>query len=417
MNAQVVLWDATLVMDDRDAAYESHYVTEVVQRSHKPANRARIVALRTEDAGVEVVAVGLSKPTGEVSTGKDRFRVEPIERITPLPIDEVRNALPSRVDLTMPPLLRPRTLTPEEGAAVLDALRRLSPQIANFLDLVAEQEVPVTGERGLRLREERDAIGQALELANIDPPASAVADAVGPEDTGLGSFFSPAAIHDIEDDLIAVDLRRFDADGRLNLINASAARFTSADFILTILNINRKPLEKVTGVDLIYWDKGAGAFNMVQYKRMTRRARGTSATQWAYTREEELRTALSRMQLDLQPRMAHAGGWRLNGLPYWFKFLHAEAFMLTDPVVLRGMYTPAAYLRLALEDDTLRTGPRGGFEVTYENLRYLTRGTFTDLVRKGMIGTTGRHTQEVLELVNFAGEEREAVFAVRHPRS
>jgi hypothetical protein len=155
---------------------------------------------------------------------------------------------------------------------------------------------------------------------------------------------------------------------------------------------------------------------MVPYKRLTRRgAVNPRDAAWAYTDRADLAKALERM--DSGPgRMADASQFRLTTSLYWFKFVRFDAFTSGDLVVLRGMYDPAEYLRHALDDGSLATGPRQGFEVTNRNVRHLARETFVDLVRKTMIGTTGRQTTDVVAAVNTMTTDRQAIFAVRNRR-
>ncbi|MEP7018274.1 MAG: hypothetical protein ABI899_09680 [Actinomycetota bacterium] len=290
--------------------------------------------------------------------------------------------------------------------------------MADLLRQLREADEPLLGGRGQRVREERDAIGLALDLARMEADADDLNGSIprsGPEQP-LEGLLAPEAIYDVEDDLIAEDLRRFDRNGSLVLTHASAARFTDHDFVLTIVNVNRKGLERVTGVDLVYWDVPGDSYTMVQYKRLTRRHGGEpGGERWAYTDRSELSKAIERM--DQRPgRMADSSQFRLASSPYWFKFLRADAFTQGDPVVLPGMYVPAEYMRRALEDGSCLTGRRGGFEVTYSNVRYLARGTFVDLVRKTMIGTTAQQTAAVLTSVNALATERQAILAVRNRR-
>jgi hypothetical protein len=119
--------------------------------------------------------------------------------------------------------------------------------------------------------------------------------------------------------------------------------------------------------------------------------------------------------MDNRPgRMADSSQFRLASSPYWFKFVRTDAFTQGDPVVLSGMYVPAEYVRRALDDGSCLTGRRRGFEVTYSNVRHLARGTFVDLVRKTMIGTTRQQTADVLAAVNGIATDRQAILAVRN---
>lgn len=424
---QVVLWNSGDVLGGGDSATAGHddssYVTEVVLRANRPRAQARLIALREGPSGPEVVGFGVVQSGQPVATGKDRVKVEPLVRIAPLPVARILEHLAAEdartdVELFTPPALRPRALSPKRGELVLAALTGLSREIAELLLRLQQEQQPIAGDRGQRIREERDAIDLALGMARMEATAEDLNDdvpATGPQEPLVG-LLAPEALYDVEDDLISEDLRRFDQNGELTLTHASAARFVDNDFVLTIVNVNRKELEKVKGVDLIYYDVPGDCYTMVQYKRLTRRhAAGPGDERWAYTDRIELVKSLDRM--DAGPgRMADASHFRLVTSPYWFKFVRSDAFTPADPVVLRGMYVPAEYLRLAIEDSSLITGPRHGFEVTYSNTRYLNRETFVGLVRKTMIGTTGRQTADVLAAVNKVATDRQAIFAVRNRR-
>ncbi|MHB8288455.1 MAG: hypothetical protein ACYDEY_04315 [Acidimicrobiales bacterium] len=264
--------------------------------------------------------------------------------------------------------------------------------------------------------EGRDAIQLAIDIAEAEVPEEAI-PSVGASYAAaapLESLIANYALLDNEDDLIAEDLRRFDPDSRLIMRSASAARFVGNETTLTILNVNRKPIEHVLGVDLVYWDELHETFTLVQYKRLTKHSvteGGRKESDWAYTHQADLEKQLQLMSLPSDNRSA--ANWRLSPSPFWFKFVHAEEFRASEQTVLRGMYVPAEFLRLAISDNALTTGPRGGFEVTYRNTRYITRDVFVELVRRGLIGTTQAATHHVHELVRQLSTDREVVLALR----
>jgi hypothetical protein len=228
---------------------------------------------------------------------------------------------------------------------------------------------------------------------------------------------NPLAVADNEDDILAEDLRRFDPRGLLQMRSSSIAGFTDDDFALTITNVNRKPLEKALGVDLIYYDELAHIFTLVQYKRMTARPAGrdTGSQRWAYTSQTELDEQLQRMDIGLNEPV-NSQDWRIVPSPFWFKFVREQDFSPADPFVLKGMYVPADYLRKAISDGSLRTGPRTGFEVTYANTRYLPREVFVALVRRGFAGTTKAGSEAVLEVAQDRAQVREVVLAMKTRR-
>lgn len=294
-------------------------------------------------------------------------------------------------------------------------LRGISPDIARWLDALRETDGPVSTTQGLRLREERDAVSLAVEISGLRVPDGIFLPPTSPVDghVAFGAVFVPGFVTDTEDDLLAEDLRRFDRKGILELRSASVARFTDHDFALTIMNVNRKPLEKILGVDLVYWDEMTCTFTFVQYKRLTQRAdRDPGLERWAFTRRVELEKQLELMNLG-RHMVKDSTDWRFTSSPFWFKFVRSADFKANELFVLKGMYVPAEYLRRALIDGSLRTGPRSGFEITYKNTRYLTRESFVELVRRSFVGTTRTTTARVLKIIDAQSTSREVIVAMK----
>lgn len=201
----------------------------------------------------------------------------------------------------------------------------------------------------------------------------------------------------------------------LRCCQAARHDFVDGEFALTILNVNRKPIEHALGVDLVYWDETTGTFTLLQYKRLTRNQTiryGRQEADWTFTRRGEVEDQLGLMQLPTD-NSASAHDWRLSSSPFWFKFVRTKDFTAGDPKVLRGMYVSAEFLRIALEDRSLLTGPRGGFEISYANTRYIPRDTFVDLVRRGFLGTTATATSKVFEIIETLSDGREVILALR----
>ncbi|ODB75124.1 hypothetical protein DLJ60_22755 [Micromonospora chalcea] len=426
----VVLWAVDDVIVDMEERRLPGRVTDVFYRQKRPKPGSLLLGVggTSSDRGGEepaLVLVGVARRSQQIATGKDRTLVTPVQPLDePVPVAQLIAALPEavrrRLDLQhrLPALLTPSRLPPQGGQAVLAALQRLSPTTAEWLASLREAESPVADEHAARLREERDAVSLAIDLAGIAAPDDLLytpGDGLD-SSTAFGATFNPLYVMDNEDDLLAEDLRRFDPHNQLQMRSASVARFTSDRFALTVMNVNRKPLEQALGVDLVYYDEVAQIFTLVQYKRLVRRpASGDGAGQrWAYTSQDELVKHLQRM--DIGPNEpVNSKDWRMAPSPFWFKFVRDGDFAPGDPFVLKGMYVPADYLRLALADGSLRTGPRTGFEVTYSNTRYLPREVFVELVRRGFAGTTRAGTHAVAQVVVERAKTHEVVLALKTP--
>jgi hypothetical protein len=424
---EVWLWDVEDVLPEEEEWRRSDTVTDVFSRSSKPAVGSVLIGVRTRgypDDRVVVNAAGVSQKAQQVATRKDRIRVESIIYLEQTPLENILKRLPvilqRRFELVLGSSLEAQTarLSPQLGEEFLAAAAAAIPRLKSWLASIDARTAPVRGRQGNQLREERDAIALAVTLSGLDVPSDHLASLpdVG---SALTSFFDPYFVSDLEDDLIAEDLRRFDSLGNLDLTSASIARFTDRNFKLTIMNVNRKPLEHVLGVDLVYFDEIVRSFTMVQYKRLTKyqtRDNDEVLERWRYTHRGELMKQLAMMDIEVHlPEFA--SDWRLSTSPFWFKFVRDDVFKANDPVVLKGMYVSSDFLRLAVDDASLMTGPRGGFEVTYANTKYIRRDTFVDLVRRGLVGTNSVGTARVLAIVADLSRTNEVLVAVKAPRN
>jgi len=426
----VVLWhidEEILDGEERRAAFRiTERVTDVFYRALRPKPGSLLLGVHRPldgDYQLAVELIGVVSAFQAVATGKDRVLVTPLLRLRPpVPVSRLHAPEAQRRRLkdhrrTLGPL-KPARLSPQVGEALVAALRQLSPEAARWLAAVRTSDMPVTGAHAARLREERDAVQLAIDISGVAAPADALhtAGMTLDDEAPFGATFNPLFVIDNEDDLIAEDLRRFDPRSELlPSESSSVTRFVSGGFALTVMNVNRKPLEHALGVDLVYWDQRADIYTMVQYKRLGKRPRGHGdGDRWAYMNRDDLADQLRRMNLGPQ-NPATSRDWRLASSPFWFKFVKTTDFTPRDRFVLKGMYVPADYLRLAIEDGSLRTGARGGFEVTYSNTRYLAREVFVELVRRGFAGTTASGSEQVVAIAAQRAQANEVIVAMKTP--
>lgn len=418
----VFLWNVGDLFGDSEDNVQQ-YVTDVFRRAASPRVGAILIGLRTGTSySPEIVTLGVARALQRAATQKNRVRVEPLFRMEPLPLNAVQGLLPSPFSSRLesvgyPALLSALELSPKLASATLAAIEDWVGEVGPWLESLSVSERRVSGPNGQRLAEERDAINLAFDLAGMNLPSEMLPGAAAPIDESrpFGGSIVSYFVTDNEDDVIAEDLRRFDKGGELTMLSSSAARFVDGAFALTILNVNRKPIEHVLGVDLVYWDETSSTFTLVQYKRLTRNTtirRGREEPDWTFTRRDEVEAQLGLMQLPAD-NSGSSQDWRLSSSPFWFKFVRTKDFTAGDPQVLRGMYVSAEFLRIALKDQSLMTGPRGGFEISYANTRYIPRDTFVDLVRRGFLGTMATATSKVLEIIEALSDGREVILALR----
>ncbi|WP_210479602.1 hypothetical protein [Naasia sp. SYSU D00948] len=374
-----------------------------------------------EDGVAVVVGLGWVRTVSGVALGTVRARMDPYVSIRGVELADLADRVKLRNSraggLRVPRELRAVRLGDVTGQVVLDLLAEDDPDALRLIRIARAEDPGYSAEFAQERAEVRDAISLAAGIAGVPVPSDAfVADRPPAEANDLLSTVLNSAYRaDLEEDLLPKDLERF--DGQLNLaeIAASASVFHAEKYRLAVFSVNKKSAEVSLGVDLIYWDVTNGSFTLVQYKRLDReKARsGRELDQWVYTREDELRRQLKLMVSNERPDGSSAD-WRMTQTPYWLKFVRGDAGRSLDSRVLKGMYVPADYLRLAIEEGVLRTGERGGFRAGYDNMKYLTRDAFVELVRRGWTGTRAASSAELQTVISDLSKTgREAVLAVR----
>ena len=404
-------------MDDREYFWERRtYVTDVVNSSHIPPRGAILIGYLSGDVE-RVRALGHVDGVAGTATARVRITVRPLLHLGSLDLAEIAAEAGRSSDRSslVAESLRPRRLDPEDANALLAALIRLRPDVEPWLAGVSQRTEPVPGDRGQRLREERDAIQTGVELSGIELPDTPFI-VPGSDVARATAMLNPAVFSDNEDDLIFADLRRFDETGTLEEVSASTSVYRDRGFELQIANVNRKPLEHRLGVDLLYWDKVADSYTLLQYKRLVRVTSNKSGTEdddrWQYTRKGELADQLAKMSGFGTHIPISGQDWRIVSNPFWFKFVRSDAFDASDARVLRGMYVPSDYLRLGIKANSF-TGPAGGFVISYSNTRYVPRGPFVELVRRGYSGSTSAASAEIARLLAALAAEQEIVVVTK----
>lgn len=392
------------------------YVTDIFNIDDIPSVDDLLIGV-VHQGDKQVVAVGRVDSAAGISTSRMRASISPILHIEPVPIDAlgITQADSRRlVRALRTQALRPRRLDDKTAREVLAALERAVPALRNWLDALDESGIEVAGADGLRLREERDAVQIGLGFADLRlPDAESALHVPTGQVQSATSFLNPELFEDNEDDLLFADLRRFDTNGVLTETSGSTSRYSDGEFTVLIANVNRKPVEHLFGVDLLYWDQTAASFTLLQYKRLSRVAKATNdhvPHRWRYTRRDELVRQLEKMaKLEVTPPV-DAADWRFVTSPFWFKFVRGDAFRPNDREVLKGLYIPAEYLRIGVQQNAF-VGPNGGFALHGGNARYINRDPFIHLVRRQFTGSTRATSEQIANLIRRNSDHELVVVA------
>ncbi len=378
-----------------------------------------------------ICALGKVSSKRIVSTARVRSRIQPLYLLEdPIDCDELERMVAQRSDhhVTRALLeginsfdLYPKQFTERSSLVIVEALRHISREASTVLDRLLSDTPTLPLLDQLRLQEERDAVTTAFRFAGLSQSAYPRQRSAAQLTPGMpfGASFERSNI-DNEDDLIAADLRRFDNNVEILELAGSMVRIYDNRLCLTVINVNRKPLEQVYGVDLVYYDHIQDTAVGVQYKKLRKvgveSSHGTS-TEWVYQDRSQLVKQLELMGKESFGEVASADDWRLSSSPNFFKFIRPPDFNPNSRDLIKGMYVPDGYLRLGIEEGKFDTGPIGGFRIGYDNTRYFTSTTFIELVRQVWIGTRKTDRSGLAEKVAALAVDDEVVLAIRSERA
>ena len=324
------------------------------------------------------------------------------------------------VDLVCTPE-RMRRIPPRKWNSLLDGVRKCRPADAQEIDeIIALREVErrILGESNLveRLNEQRDALGLALDIADVDrsPVLRSIETAKIKNAKSILDLLENLPVHErsmVEHDAKVFEMLLGEAPTRVATIAGNSGRS------VRVLVADKTDLETALGIDLIIYNTCYENFLLLQYKRMEKMNRD-----WLYGVPEssDIYGQLGRMQAFMRkvdesqaPASPTMWSYRLNDDPFYFKFCEQFRPDARDTSLVPGITLPASHLHefLGLPE---ALGKYGGVSVGYHNCpRYLTNTDFIQLARSGWIGAGQRSValmKEVLEANEKGG--RKAMLAV-----
>jgi len=182
--------------------------------------------------------------------------------------------------------------------------------------------------------------------------------------------------------------------------------FQKRDQRLEVFTANRRALEKVLGVDLIYLNERRQNIVMLQYK-MLDADREDSDTDWIYRPDAQLDDEISRMKKFAGVSAPAADEYRLNPAVFYLKFVKRNAALASGGIIL-----PLDHFEMMSGEPAFK-GPRGGLRVSYNSLggRYMRNAAFLELVRSGYIGAHAALTDHLKTLIEEILSDNHAVIA------
>lgn len=400
--------------------------------------------------GKNIEHVTLMRRSIKVATAKYNLKFFRIVDIPSLPINEIEDSWlsPSHIvlashmlrsandgEIRMLPELWERFVAyvkakrPKQAEEIdkLEQLRRLSHQ--NFAGIGYEV-----------IKQEKEATLLALKLfgADYDDIISYwVADSNAPVPYLLGvnkgnkAYEDNAIQHDINISAQKIVPNALLADLQSSVKGLFRIRKHNGD-ILSMINVNRTPIEKTTGADLVYYDNTYRSHIMVQYKMMKteelkrenekdkngnkkQRKESKEDKVYYYSPNEQFQNQVRRMKsiaatvTGSNSALAEINDYRLDSNWFYFKLCDPYEFKPVSSDLVDGIYIPLEYMDILLKSPQLQ-GERGGIKITYKNVgRHFPNTFFMKLVEEGLIGSYPETSERIFAEVEQSLDNNRSV--------
>ena len=203
-----------------------------------------------------------------------------------------------------------------------------------------------------------------------------------------------------EDPMVNHDSQVFGDWSKIRQHAQGAVEFTKENQKITLMNVNRQPLEKTLGVDLLIYHHTYQSYIFIQYKRMTKETdlyiyRPTDST---YKSEIDRMNAFMKT-INSEVTNKSLQNYRFNKDLFYFKLCPARIDNSLSNKMVNGMYLPLELWTVLLEDNCTN-GPKGGKLLSFNNTaRYFNNTQFINLAQNGWIGSKIEDYENVTNII------------------
>ncbi|WP_282704035.1 hypothetical protein [Streptomyces sp. CC219B] len=385
---------------DPDRVYwtKRDYFTDVTDHREAipPEGIALIFSSIRDEPAIHALAAFTRKH--RIATDRTLFKVWGIEKITPVPIASAINKTKASLrPYATAAFARNTEIPPATATALLRALMEESGELASahrhISSLIGHRRAFDGPDLSIRAQE-KDAVTLSLDIFGMGRgplmPASTNLNTEAPFLSGVETYSAN------EDAMIWHDTQFFEGVQSTPGSVLGSAIFELPDGRkLTVFNANRGPIERALGVDLVYYNHTRNSYLMLQYKRMIREARD-----WRYRGDAQFYEEVRRMQRhNMDSPSGIKDGYRLNPLPFYFKFIRTIDYSPGSLNLLPGLYVPLEHLTEMISSPEFTT-TRGNLVIDHESTPRLEAKLFTGLAQDGLIGSRGTTTEQISRICN-----------------
>jgi len=384
-----------------------------IARTHSLLEKVRVptacLLIGTEFGGQSETYFGLLKSRSPVTTLESRLKIANAQTISP---SSERELLGLATDKSLATNLRTRLrsrgpvirLSPALSAHLVEKLAGIAGNRRPMRAVIASLDAPKTYSGNVALQE--DAVNLALKAFGISPGESAIhVDVPEGKDTAL------ARVNILEDAVIEHDARYVPGFTLTSSDLTGRAVFRKGHQKLEVITANKRSLEEVLGVDLIYLNVVRQNVVMIQYK-MLNPHRNQAQTDWIYRPDPQLAKEITRMKRFSRSHQPEPLEYRINSQVFYLRFVRRDATLGKSTITM-----PIDHFEVLRSDPNCK-GPKGAFRISYDTLdgRYLRQEAFLDLLRSGYIGAYAKTTADLKAVIDAVLKDgRSVVAAVQSP--
>ena len=401
-------WNAILITREAGRRFSLHFP----HQDAKAARRGGLVLISSAGAD-DTLRIGRVRSINATATLDSRVVIDLVHPVEPATLDSLAatiQAAGTRVPYGRLKSHGPRLerMSKKLGDLLVDVLAQKTANAPALLRILAHMREPTRFEDARALQ--RDAVSLAIRAFGSDNAASSL--------MLPGSATAVATVRLQEDAVIEHDARWIPGWSLTDSDLTGRATFEKRGSKLDIFTANKRPLEQLFGVDLIYFNEARGALVMVQYKMLEPQVSIRRVTtdplggvepddeEWFVRIDDQFEDEVERMRRfdrDLDPQ----GPYRLHAGAFFFKLVRRHASAESA-----GMVLSLGHLD-HLKFDGALYGPKGGLRISYQTLdgHYLRSTAFVELIRSGYIGSRGATTDHLQALIRTSLEGGKAVVA------
>ena len=343
---------------------------------------------------VKYLAVGHRGYGG--GTGLTQLELTSVETVgIPFPVNKLKDRLIRRFEnLAAEAFHSGGLLTLKTSHAVLEALVAEYSQAKGVIEIAINcRPNPISdlnSEQRFGFQQQQDAVLMSLQFAGLDRKEFLHADfnlSAAPKSYLEGlpqSYFR-------EDAMLISDHQTFPGFAAIKKYVQNGVRFTDGKVCLSVLLVNREPLEELTGADLIYYNETFKSFVMVQYKAMEKEDNDEVfrlPNEGLDKEVEKMKRFFKELSVEENKPSNTPGSFRFDQNPFFLKFCPRIVRQPDDIELIPGLYFPLEYWNRLRSSPDL-DGPKGGKVLRFDNAgRYLNNTEFTTFVSKAWVGTS-----------------------------